>query len=76
MRRRTSWGSIDLVRDRLLRDGFVILAAVFVALRLLAVQPWVESVDAYAYWTTRSGMATLILDHGRRSACYRRLLLT
>jgi Glycosyltransferase family 87 len=43
------------VRDRLLRDGFLILAAVFVGLRLLAVQPWVESVDAYAYWATRSG---------------------
>jgi glycosyl transferase family 87 len=43
------------VRDRLLRDGFVILAAVFVVLRLLAIEPWVQSVDAYAYWATRGG---------------------
>ncbi|TMC60731.1 MAG: DUF2029 domain-containing protein [Chloroflexi bacterium] len=68
MRRRTSWGSIDLVRDRLLRDGFVILAAVFVALRLLAVQPWVESVDAYAYWTTRSGDPYAAAEAGRIGA--------
>jgi len=44
------------VRDRLLRDGFVILAVVFVALRLLAIKPWADSVDAYAYWTTRDGV--------------------
>jgi hypothetical protein len=43
------------VRDRLLRDGFVILAVVFVGLRLLAIKPWGDSVDAYAYWTTRDG---------------------
>jgi hypothetical protein len=43
------------VRDRLLRDGYVILAVVFVGLRLFAVQPWADSVDAYAYWTTRTG---------------------
>jgi Glycosyltransferase family 87 len=43
------------VRDRLLRDGFVILAIVFVGLRLLAIKPWGDSVDAYAYWTTRDG---------------------
>jgi Glycosyltransferase family 87 len=43
------------VRDRLLRDGFVILAVVFVTLRLLAIKPWGDSVDAYAYWTTRDG---------------------
>jgi hypothetical protein len=43
------------VRDRLLRDGFVILAVVFVALRLLAIKPWADSVDAYAYWSTRDG---------------------
>jgi hypothetical protein len=43
------------VRDRLLRDGYVILAIAFVGLRLFAVQPWADSVDAYAYWTTRSG---------------------
>ena len=44
------------MRDRLLRDGFVILAVVFVGLRLLAVKPWADSVDAYAYWTTRDGV--------------------
>ncbi len=43
------------MRDRLLRDGFVILSVVFVLLRLLAVKPWADSVDAYAYWTTRDG---------------------
>lgn len=44
------------MRDRLLRDGFVILAVVFVLLRLFAVKPWADSVDAYAYWTTRDGV--------------------
>jgi hypothetical protein len=44
------------VRDRLLRDGFVILSVVFVLLRLLAIRPWADSVDAYAYWTTRDGV--------------------
>ncbi len=43
------------MRDRLLRDGFIILAVVFVGLRLFAVEPWADSVDAYAYWTTRDG---------------------
>jgi hypothetical protein len=43
------------VRDRLLRDGFIILAVAFVALRLLAIKPWADSVDAFAYWTTRDG---------------------
>lgn len=43
------------MRDRLLRDGYFILAAVFVALRLFGIEPWADSVDAFAYWTTRSG---------------------
>jgi hypothetical protein len=43
------------VRERLLRDGFFILLAVFVALRLFAIRPWADSVDAFAYWTTRDG---------------------
>lgn len=43
------------MRDRLLRDGFLLLAIAFVALRLLQVEPWDDSVDAYAYWTTRDG---------------------
>jgi hypothetical protein len=29
---------------------------VFVGLRLFAVKPWADSVDAYAYWTTRDGV--------------------
>ena len=44
------------MRDRLLRDGFIILSVVFVLLRLLAIRPWADSVDAYAYWTTRDGV--------------------
>ena len=44
------------MRDRLLRDGFVILAVVFVGLRLFAIPPWADSVDAYAYWSTRDGV--------------------
>jgi Glycosyltransferase family 87 len=43
------------VRDRLLRDGYIILAVVFVGLRLFSIEPWADSVDAYAYWTTRTG---------------------
>jgi hypothetical protein len=43
------------VRDRLLRDCYLILAVVFVGLRLFAIKPWADSVDAYAYWTTRTG---------------------
>ncbi len=43
------------MRDRLLRDGYVILAVVFVGLRLFSIEPWADSVDAYAYWTTRTG---------------------
>jgi Glycosyltransferase family 87 len=52
------------VRDRLLRDVYVVLAVVFVGLRLLAVQPWVESVDAYAYWATRDGDLYAAADAG------------
>ena len=44
------------MRDRLLRDGFIVLAIVFVALRLLSIEPWDDSVDAYAYWSTRDGV--------------------
>jgi hypothetical protein len=43
------------LRDRLLRDLYIGLAVAFVALRLLQVEPWDQSVDAYAYWTTRDG---------------------
>jgi hypothetical protein len=56
------------VRDRLLRDGYVILAVVFVGLRLFAIEPWADSVDAYAYWTTRSGDFYAAADTGRIGA--------
>ena len=56
------------MRDRLLRDGFVILSVVFVGLRLFAIEPWADSVDAYAYWTTRSGDYYAAADTGRIGA--------
>jgi hypothetical protein len=43
------------VLSRLARDGYVILSIAFLALRLFQVPPWDQSVDAYAYWTTRDG---------------------
>jgi hypothetical protein len=42
--------------NRLARDGYVLLAVAFLALRLFQVPPWDQSVDAYAYWTTRDGV--------------------
>lgn len=42
--------------DRLSRDVFLGLAIAFVGLRLAGVSPWDQSVDAYAYWSTRSGV--------------------
>ena len=45
-----------MIRERLLRDGYVLLGTVFVLFRLFQVPPWDQSVDAYAYWTTRSGI--------------------
>ena len=56
------------VRDRLLRDGFVILSVVFVGLRLFAIEPWADSVDAYAYWTTRTGDYYAAAETGRIGA--------
>ena len=44
------------LRERLLRDGYLAIGAAFVLLRLLSVPPWDQSVDAYAYWSTRSGV--------------------
>ena len=41
--------------SRLARDGFLGLAVGFLALRLLNVQPWDQSVDAYSYWITHTG---------------------
>jgi hypothetical protein len=37
------------------RDGYIALAAAFLVLRLFQVPPWDQSVDAYAYWSTRDG---------------------
>jgi hypothetical protein len=56
------------MRDRLLRDGFVILSIVFVGLRLFAIEPWADSVDAYAYWTTRTGDYYAAADTGQIGA--------
>jgi hypothetical protein len=56
------------MRDRLLRDGYLILAVVFVGLRLFAIEPWADSVDAYAYWTTRSGDFYATAETGRIGA--------
>ncbi len=44
------------MRDRLLRDGYILVAVAFVGFRLLSIPPWDQSVDAYAYWTTREGI--------------------
>ena len=44
------------MRDRLLRDGFLLLSIAFVGLRLFAIEPWDDSVDAYAYWATGDGV--------------------
>ena len=44
-----------ILRTQLPRDVFVVIAAVFIGLRLAGVEPWVQSVDAYAYWSTRTG---------------------
>jgi hypothetical protein len=56
------------MRDRLLRDGFVILSIVFVGLRLFSIEPWADSIDAYAYWTTRTGDYYAAADTGRIGA--------
>ena len=53
---------------RLLRDGYIILAVVFIGLRLLAIPPWADSVDAYAYWTTRAGDFYATAETGRIGA--------
>jgi hypothetical protein len=43
--------------SRLARDLFIGLGIAFVALRLFGVEPWNQSVDAYAYWSTRNGIS-------------------
>src|SRR6185369_7409796 len=46
-----------LIRERLATDAFVVIAAVFVVLRLLDVYPWTASVlDLHTYWATRDGI--------------------
>jgi hypothetical protein len=40
---------------RLLRDLYLGLAIAFIGIRLAGVSPWDQSVDAYAYWSTRGG---------------------
>jgi hypothetical protein len=46
-----------LVRERLATDAFVVIAAVFVVLRLLDVYPWTAPVlDLHTYWATRDGI--------------------
>jgi hypothetical protein len=56
------------VRNRLLRDGYIVLAVVFVGLRLFDIEPWADSVDAYAYWTTRTGDFFAAAETGRIGA--------
>jgi hypothetical protein len=43
-------------RRSLPRDLFIGLAFGFIALRLADIRPWDQSVDAYAYWSTRDGV--------------------
>ncbi len=43
------------MRDRLLRDIYVVVALAFIALRVFSIEPWDQSVDAFAYWSTGSG---------------------
>jgi hypothetical protein len=56
------------VRNRLLRDGYIVLAILFVGLRLFDIDPWADSVDAYAYWTTRTGDFYAAAETGRIGA--------
>jgi hypothetical protein len=65
---RTAGVSIAGVRNRLLRDGYVVLAIVFVGLRLFDIDPWADSVDAFAYWTTRTGDFYAAAETGRIGA--------
>jgi hypothetical protein len=65
---RTAGVSIAGVRNRLLRDGYVVLAIIFVGLRLFDIDPWADSVDAYAYWTTRTGDFYAAAETGRIGA--------
>jgi hypothetical protein len=40
---------------RLFRDLYLGLAIAFIGIRLFGLAPWDQSVDAYAYWSTRTG---------------------
>lgn len=45
------------VRERLGLDLFVVLLAVAVVLRLLAIDPWtISELDMHTYWATRAGI--------------------
>lgn len=44
-------GRID--SRRLSRDVFIMISLAFVVIRLAGVEPWIQAVDAYAYWKTR-----------------------
>ena len=44
-----------MIARRLPRDVFLGLAVAFVGIRLVGLAPWDQSVDAYAYWSTRDG---------------------
>jgi hypothetical protein len=44
-----------VTRARLSRDLYLGFAIAFIGIRLVSLSPWDQSVDAYAYWSTRAG---------------------
>ena len=44
-----------MTRARLSRDLYLGFAIAFIGIRLVSLSPWDQSVDAYAYWSTRAG---------------------
>ncbi|TAJ99959.1 MAG: DUF2029 domain-containing protein [Chloroflexota bacterium] len=58
---------IDL--GRLAIPSFVVVVAVFAAMRALAVEPWaVPAFDLYAYWLTRDGLVYATAHQGETGA--------
>jgi hypothetical protein len=54
---------------RLAIGAYVVVVVVFVAFRLLAVQPWVmPAFDVWAYWLTRDGLDYAAAHHGATGA--------
>jgi hypothetical protein len=54
---------------RLAVGAYVVVVAVFVAFRLLAVGPWVmPAFDVWAYWLTRDGLDYASAQHGATGA--------